>query len=111
LVKSAEAGACEIHDEMSNNKYLACQALIGIMPWLNRAFEEFGIHHEEHDVPTKVHKSLEDKAKKVVAKNAVAVAEAKKRKGASVSKVVSKKQKTLTASTITSANASANDDD
>jgi hypothetical protein len=31
-----------------------------MMPHLNRVFEEFGIHHEEHDVPTKVHKSLED---------------------------------------------------
>ena len=39
----------------------------------------------------KVHKSLEDKAKKAAAKNATVVAEAKKRKGTSTSKILSKR--------------------
>jgi hypothetical protein len=63
------------------------------MPRLNRVFEEFGIHHEEHDVPAKVTKSLEDKARKAAAKNAMAAVEAKKRKGGTPSKVVTKRQK------------------
>jgi hypothetical protein len=105
-VKSAKVGAREILSKMSDKEYLAHWALAGTMPRLNRVFEEFGIHHEEHDVPAKVHKSLEDKAKKATAKNATAAAEAKKRMGAGASKVVSKKQKTLTASA-----AFANDDD
>jgi len=98
FVKSVEAGAREILGEMSDKEYLASRAITGKMPHLNRVFEEFGIHHEEHDVPAKVHKSLEDKAKKATAKNATTAAEAKKRKGAGVSKVVSKKYKTAAAS-------------
>ena len=61
------------------------------MPWLNRVFEEFRIHHEEHDVPAKVHKSLEDMARKAAAKNVTAVAKAKKRNGVGVPKVVTKR--------------------
>jgi hypothetical protein len=57
LVKSAKAGACEILGEMSDKEYLARQALTDTMPRLNRVFEEFGIHHEEHDIPAKMHKS------------------------------------------------------
>ena len=63
-----------------DKEYLAHKAITDMMPHLNRIFEELGIHHEEHDVPAKVHKSLEDKARKATAKNAIAVAEAKKRK-------------------------------
>jgi hypothetical protein len=91
LVKSAEARAREILGEMYDKEYLAHQALAGTMPWFNRVFEEFGIHHEEHDVPMKVHKPVDDKAKKAVAKNASVAAKTNKRKGASASKVVSKK--------------------
>jgi hypothetical protein len=113
LVKFAEARAREILSEMSDKEYLAC--LTGIMPRLNRVFEEFGINHEEHDVPAKVHKSLEDKVKKAAAKNANGAAEAKKRKGVCTSKVVSKKQKTLTTSVVASIDAftaaSANDNE
>ena len=61
------------------------------MPWLNRVFEEFRIHHEEHDVPVKVHKSIEDKARKAAAKNTTVVAEARKRKGATASMVTTKR--------------------
>jgi hypothetical protein len=107
LVMSTEAGAHEILSEISNKEYLVRRAFAGTMPRLNRAFEEFGIHHEEHDVPTKVHKFLEDKAKKAATKNATTAVEAKKRKGAGTSKVISKKQKTLTASAAASVNASA----
>jgi hypothetical protein len=106
LVKFAEAGAREILGEMSDKEYLT-RALVGTMPRLNRVFEEFRIHHEEHDVPVKVHKSLEDKAKKAATKNATAVEKAKKRKGAGRSKVISKKQKTLIAAAVASTDASA----
>ena len=61
------------------------------MPWLNRVFEEFRIHHEEHEVPAKVYKSIEDKARKAAAKNTTTVVEARKRKGATVSKVTTKR--------------------
>ena len=61
------------------------------MPQLNRVFEELGIHHEEHKVPAKVLKSLEDKARKAIAKNATAVAKLKKRKGTGMTKLASKK--------------------
>lgn len=87
------------------------RALASIMPCLNRVFEEFGIHHEEHDVPAKVHKSLEDKSKKATAKNATVVAELKKRKGGGASKVTSKKQKTAATSTATSIAASTSIDE
>lgn len=90
-MKSPEAGAREILSEMFDKEYLACRAIASMMPHLNRVFEELGIHHEEHDVPTKVHKSLQDKAKKATTKNVTAAAEAKKRKRTGLSKVVSKK--------------------
>ena len=60
-MKVVETGAHEILGEMSNKEYLACRAIVGTMPHLNRVFEELGIHHEEHEVPAKVQKSLEDK--------------------------------------------------
>jgi len=54
-------------------------------------FEHLGIHQEEHKVPTKVLKSLEDKAKKAAAKNNATAAESKKRRGTDAAKAVSKK--------------------
>ena len=96
---------------MSDKKYLARRAIASMMPRLNRVFEEFGIHHEEHDVPVKVHKSLEDKAKRATTKNATAAAEAKKRKGTSTSKIISKRQKTAGTSAAASAIASAEADE
>ena len=110
-MKSAEAGAREILGEMSNKEYLARRAIVGTMPRLNRVFEEFGIHHEEHDVPVKVHKSLEDKAKRATTKNATAAAKAKKRKGTSTSKIISKRQKTTGTFAATSATASVEADE
>jgi hypothetical protein len=110
-VKSTEAGAREILGEMSDKEYLACRAITGTMPRLNRVFEEPRIHHEEHDMPMKVHKSLEDKARKAAAKNATATVEVKKRKGTGAPKVVSKKQKTAAASATASAAASVEADE
>jgi hypothetical protein len=91
FVKSIEARAREILSEMSDKEYLARRAITGTMPHLNRVFDEIGVHHEEHEVPAKVLKSLEDKAKKVAAKNVIAVVEAKKRKWVGAPKVVTKK--------------------
>jgi hypothetical protein len=60
------------------------------MPWLNRVFEELGIHHEEHKVPTKVLKSIEDKTKNAIAKNNTAAAESKKRRGIGTAKALAR---------------------
>ena len=105
LVKSAEAGAREILGEMSNRDYLVCRAIAGTMPWLNRVFEEFGIYYEEHEVPVKVYKSIEDKARKATTKNITIVVEARKRKGATAPKVTTKRQKTRAASATAFADA------
>ena len=103
----------EILGEMSDREYLVRRAIAGTMPRLNRVFEEFGIHHEEHEVPTKVYKSIEDKARKANTKNTTAMAEVRKRKGATASKVITKRRKTraasAAASTDVSVAASAND--
>jgi hypothetical protein len=50
-----------------------------------------GIHPEEHKVPLKVLKSIEEKANKAASKNATMVVESKKGKGASGPKIISKK--------------------
>ena len=50
-MKSTKTRAREILGEMSDKEYLVRWAIIGMMPRLNRVFKEFGIHHEEHDVP------------------------------------------------------------
>ena len=78
---------------MSDKEYLARRAIAGMMPHLNRVFEELVIHHEEHKVPTEVLKSLEDKVRKATAKNTVMAVETKKRKGFGHTKTVSKGQK------------------
>jgi hypothetical protein len=68
------------------------------MPWLNRVFEEQGIHHEEHVVPPKVLASIEKKKQKATTKNATIAAESKKRKDQVGSKALSKKQKVVATS-------------
>jgi hypothetical protein len=102
-----EEGAREIVGDISDKEFLARRAAEGMMPRLNRVFEELGIHHGEHKVPAKVLKLIEDKVKKAATKNATAVAESKKRRGAGGPKVVSKKQKVIPTSTAASAAASA----
>lgn len=106
-MKSAKARAPKILVEMSDREYLMRRAIAGTMPRLNKVFEEFGIHQEEHEVPMKVTKFLEGKARKATAKNVTAVAEAKKRKGAKTSKVTTKRWKMKAASAAASADASA----
>jgi hypothetical protein len=64
-------------------------------------FEELGIHHEEHVVPSKVLASIEKK-QKAAAKNATVAAESKKRKGQAGLKTLSKKHK-IEATSIVSA--------
>jgi hypothetical protein len=86
--------------EMSNKEYLAQRAIGGTMPCLNHVFEELGMHHREQTVPLKVLKSF-DKTKKAIAKNTTTVAEAKKRKGAIISKMISKRQRTSAACATT----------
>jgi hypothetical protein len=82
FVSSVEEGAWEIVGDISDKEFLARRAIGGMMPCLNCVFEELGIHHEEHKVPAKVLKSIEDKVKKAAAKNTTAMAESEKRKGA-----------------------------
>ena len=86
-----EQEAREIVGDITNKEFLAWRAVAGTMPWLNCVFEELGIHHTEHKIPTKVLKSLEEKSKKVDAKNTTTAAESKKRRGASGPKAVSQK--------------------
>jgi hypothetical protein len=88
-----EQEAREIIGDISDKEFLMRRSIAGTMPQLNRVFEELGIHHEEHKVPAKVLKSIEDKARKAAAKNNTTAVESKKRIGTSMAKVVSKKQK------------------
>jgi hypothetical protein len=93
----------EIVGDISNKEFLTQRAIAGTMPQLNHVFEELGIHHKEHKVPMKVLKSLEDKAKKATAKNTTAMVELKKRNRAGGSKIISKRQKIVSASAAASA--------
>jgi low affinity Fe/Cu permease len=95
-----EDSAQEIVGKITDKEYLARKAARGIMPWLNRVLEELGIHHEEHKVPPEVLDMIE---KKAAAKNAMAAAQLKKRKGIRASKVVPKKQKISMASPTSAA--------
>ena len=68
------------------------------MPHLNRIFKVLGIHHEEHKVPAKVLRSIEDKERKATtAKVTTAQAESKKRKAAGKSKTTTKRRKVVAA--------------
>lgn len=55
--------------------------------------EELGIHHEEYVIPPEVLATIEDKKKKAAAKNAITVAESKKRKNQVGPKAIAKKLK------------------
>jgi hypothetical protein len=79
-VSEIEEAARVIAGKISDKEYLAQKSSTGTMSWLNRVFEELGIHHEEYVVPPEVILFIEEK-KKVTAKNVTAVAESKKRKG------------------------------
>jgi hypothetical protein len=75
FVSSVEQEVWEIVGGITDKEFLAQRAIRGTMPRLNRMFEELGIQHEEHKVPTKVLKSLDNKAKKAITKNTTATAE------------------------------------
>ena len=62
-MSSMEEGAREIIGDISDREFLTQQDVGGTMPCLNQVFEELGIHHEEHKVPLKVLKSIEEKGK------------------------------------------------
>jgi hypothetical protein len=81
----------EIVGDISDKEFLTWRSILGTLPQLNHVFEELGIHHEEHKVPVKVLKSIEDKARKAAAKNNTIEIESKKRRGTSVAKSISKK--------------------
>jgi hypothetical protein len=51
FVAEVEEGARQIVGKMTNKEYLARMVAGGMMPRLNRVLEEFGIHHEEYDIP------------------------------------------------------------
>jgi hypothetical protein len=97
LVVGVEEVTRAIVGAMSDKEYLTRSSKSGTMPWLNRVFEELGIHHEEHVVPPKVLASIEKK-QKAAAKNATIVAKSKKRKGQASLKALSKKQKVVATS-------------
>jgi hypothetical protein len=101
LVAGVEEVAQAIVGAMSDKEYLAWRSELGTIPRLNRVFEELGIHHEEHVVPSKVLASIEKK-QKAAAKNATVAAESKKRKGQAGLKTLSKKHK-IEATSIVSA--------
>lgn len=64
------------------------------MPRLNRVFEEMGIKYGDRNVPSKILKSIEEKASKAAAAtNTTACTESKKRKAAGVRKAPSKKHR------------------
>jgi hypothetical protein len=101
FVATVEQEAWEIIGDISDKEFLVWRAIAGTMPWLNHVFEDLGTHHDEHKVPPKVIKLLEDKAKKAAVKNTTVTAEAKKRKGSGQVRAVSKKQKVGSTSAAT----------
>lgn len=91
FLDQVEASARRIVGKISKSEYVARRTALGNMPWFNCVFEEMGINHDEYVIPSNVLLSLEKK--KDSAKNLIAVAESKKRRGAGVVKAVAKKQK------------------
>jgi tRNA C32,U32 (ribose-2'-O)-methylase TrmJ len=81
LVAGVEEVTRAIVGAMSDKEYLARRSESGTMPRLNRVFEELGIHHGEHVVPSKVLSSIEKKKQNAAVKNATVAAKSKKRKG------------------------------
>jgi hypothetical protein len=103
-----ERGAWEVVGEITDKEYLAWRSVGSIMPQLNRVLEELGIHHEEHKVPLKVLKSIEDYDSRV-----------KEEEGVWCPKATSKRQRiapsviaaSAAGSAIGSTDASSNDDE
>ena len=61
----------------------------GTMPRFNHVREEYGIHHEEYEVPAEVFMALEKE--EAATRNVTVAAEAKKRKGGGAAKALAKK--------------------
>lgn len=64
FVSEMEQSASKILGEISEREYLSCHAIGGTMPLLNWVFEEMKVKYEDHRVPKKILKSVEDKAVK-----------------------------------------------
>ncbi|XP_066342308.1 uncharacterized protein [Miscanthus floridulus] len=94
FISEVEEAAIGLVGKISEREYMSRRAVAGIMPWLNRVFEELGIVYREREVPTEVIASIDKKKKKKTsAKNVTAEAESKKRKGAAVAQAPAKKKK------------------
>lgn len=95
FVSYVENEAIEILGNILEKEYLAHWAIGGNMPHLNWVFEEMDVKYTDHKVPPNVLKSIEDKAARAgMAKKDTAHAKSKKRRVASVTKIVSKRCKT-----------------
>ena len=86
FISEVEEAAIGLVGKISEREYMSRRAVFGIMPRLNRVFEELGIVYREREVPAEVIASIDKKKKKTSVKNAnvTAEAESKKRKGATV---------------------------
>jgi len=93
FVSEVEEAAIGLVGKISEREYTSRIAVAGTMPWLNRVFEEVGIIYREREVPAEVLASIEKKKKKAYAKNVMAEAESKKRKGVVGSRAPVKKRK------------------
>jgi len=91
FVAAVEQEAREIVGDIIDKEFLAQRSIVGSGMTIGDITEELGIHHMEHKISAKVLKSLEEKSKKVDAKNTTTAAESKKRRGASGPKAVSQK--------------------
>jgi len=93
FVSKVEEAAIGLVGKISEREYVSRRAVSGIMPRLNRVFEELGIVYWEREVPAEVTASIDKKKKKTSAKNVTAEAESKKRKGTAVAWAPPKKKK------------------
>jgi len=93
FVSEVEEAAIGLVGKISEREYMSRRAVSGIMPRLNRVFEELGIVYREREVPAEVTASIDKKKKKTSAKNVTAEAESKKRKGAAGTQAPAKKKK------------------
>lgn len=86
--------ARDIVGDISDKEYLARRKEAGNMPRLNQVFEEMGIHHSEHTVPSKDLRSVRDKEEKERnTKGATLAAGARKRRGDSSARAAPKRPK------------------
>ena len=82
FVSDVEEAAVGLVGKISEREYTSRRVMAGIMPRLNRVFEELGISYQERKVPTEVLSTIEKKKKRAPPKNPTVEAESKKRKRA-----------------------------